>query len=103
MANHSCNTNCCATPYEPADWNNNLVLLLLVAMRDIVSGEAITFQYKGSMWQAHSELPLLAPKGFRLIQCGCDQLCPNGLALLDWIDSDNDHLQKRRSGIVGGS
>ena len=42
------------------------------------------------MWQAHSELSLLAPKGFRLIQCGCDQPCPNGLARLDWIDSDND-------------
>ncbi len=90
MANHSCNPNCRVTPYEPDGWDNDPVLLMLVAMRDIVSGEAVTFQYKGSMWQAHSELPLLAPKRFRLIQCGCDQPCPNGLARLDWIDSDND-------------
>jgi hypothetical protein len=64
MANHSCNPNCRVTPYEPDDWNNDHVLLMLVAMRDIVSGEAVTFQYKGCMWQAHSELPLLAPKNF---------------------------------------
>ena len=87
LANHGCNPNCRVTPYEPDGWDNDLVLLVLVAMRDIVGGEAITFQYKGSMWQARSELPLLAPKGFRLIQCGCDQPCPNGLARLDWIDS----------------
>jgi SET domain-containing protein len=50
MANHSCNPNCRVTPYEPEGWNNDLVLLMLVAMSDIVSGEAVTFQYKGSMW-----------------------------------------------------
>jgi hypothetical protein len=90
MANHGCNPNCRVTPYEPDGWDNDLVLLMLVAMRDIVRGEAVTFPFKGSMWQAHPELPLLAPKGFRLVQCGCDQPCPNGLARLDWIESGND-------------
>ncbi len=50
MANHSCYPNCRVTPYEPEGWNNHLVLLMLVAIRDILSGEAVTFQYKGSMW-----------------------------------------------------
>jgi hypothetical protein len=86
MANHSCNPNCRAIPYEPEDWNNDLVLLLLVTVRDILSGEDITFQYKGSLWQLHTELPFLAPLGFQLIQCGCDQLYPNNLARLDWIE-----------------
>ncbi len=63
MANHSCNLNCRVIPYEPEDWNNYLVLLVLVAMRDIESSEAITFQYKGSMWRLHNELSLLAPLG----------------------------------------
>ncbi len=59
-------------------------------MSDIISGEEVTFQYKGSVWQVLSELPLLAPRRFRRIQCGCDQPCPNGLARFDWIESDND-------------
>jgi hypothetical protein len=42
MANRSCNPNCPATPYQPDDWTNDLVLLMLVAMCDIVSGKAVT-------------------------------------------------------------
>jgi hypothetical protein len=37
----------------------------------------------------HPELPLLAPKGFRRIQCGCDRPCPNGLARFEWIESES--------------
>ena len=65
MANHSCNPNCRATSYEPENWNNDLVLLMLVAIRDIKSGEAITFQYKGTMWQPIAMLPSFAPPGFQ--------------------------------------
>jgi SET domain-containing protein len=83
MVNHSCKPNCRLTPYEPEGCNNDLVLLMLVAMCDIVSGEAVAFQYKGSMWQVNSEISLLAPKRFRRIQCRCNQPCPNGLAGFD--------------------
>ena len=64
MANNSCNPNCRVPPYEPDDWNNDLVLLMLIDMRDIVSGEAVTFQYKGSMWQCNLNFPSLHQRGF---------------------------------------
>jgi hypothetical protein len=90
MANQSCNPNCRVILLELEDRNNDLVLLVLVAMLDIVSDEAITLQYKGSMWQLHTELSLLAPSRFRWIHCRCDQPCPNFLARLDWIETGSN-------------
>ena len=48
LANHSCDPNCVVTYYVPDGWDNDLVLFILVAARDIVIDEDVTFQYKGS-------------------------------------------------------
>jgi hypothetical protein len=50
MANHSRSPNCRVVPYEPEYCKNDLVLMVLVTMRDVVSNETITFQYRGCMW-----------------------------------------------------
>jgi hypothetical protein len=48
MANHSCNPNCQVTPFGTM----TSFYCRSVAKRNIVSGEAVTFQYKGSVANA---------------------------------------------------
>jgi hypothetical protein len=86
MGNHGCDPNCEAVPYVPEGWNNDLVLLMLVSIRDIKQDTQVTFQYKGTMWTLYSSLPTTVPNGFRAIKCRCQDPCPNKLGRLDWIE-----------------
>ena len=102
MGNHSCAPNCTVTYYVPDGWNYDLVLFVLVAAQDIVTDEEVTFQYKGTMWQPFSTLPLTAPDGFRVIKCGCKNPCPNKLGRLDWTDTNYRTLIQERDKWGGG-
>ena len=88
MANHSCDPNCAVKYYVPDGWNHDLVLFMMVASRDIVKKEDVTFEYKGTMWQLFSTLPPIAPEGFQVIKCGCKDPCPNKLGRLDVLTAN---------------
>ena len=60
----------------------------MVASRDIVKKEDVTFEYKGTMWQLFSTLPPIAPEGFQVIKCGCKDPCPNKLGRLDVLTAN---------------
>ena len=101
LGNHCCDPNCTVQYYVPDGWNCDLVLFILVAMRDIEKDDGVTFLYGGTMWQPSSMLPLVAPAGFRVIQCGCKNPCPNKLGRLDWIDV-NHHIPTQERDKWGG-
>ncbi len=86
LLNHSCDPNCTVVSYTPEGWDNDLELLILVAIQEIRQGQPVTFHYRGNMWKPLEILPPTAPPGQRLIACGCNNPCPKRLGRLDYIE-----------------
>jgi hypothetical protein len=86
LLNHSCDPNCTVVSYAPEGWDNDLELLILVAIQEIRQGQPVTFHYRGNMWKPLELLPPTAPPGQRLIACGYNNPCPKRLGRLDYIE-----------------